>query len=121
MIPGAFFFAFSSPTGVAWPKVLGHVTIRLATFGEQFFNSLGHNLLPTGPIPVELTVPPVPYAAFLIDQVDAGPHRIAPRIPVLLLVVDDHGEIKVCLLHFLTDTVNLSLSGCLRGMNANNQ
>lgn len=68
---------------------------RLAWLRQQLFNSLLEDLVAVRPLPVQFAVPPVSYVPLLVDQIDTGPHRIAPRIPVLLLVVHEDGKAKL--------------------------
>ena len=56
----------------------GHV---LWLFGQQLFNPLTHDLLAVVALPVQLTVPPIANATLFVDQVDTGPHAVAPRRP----------------------------------------
>ena len=55
-----------------------------------------HPLLAVATLPVKFAVPPVPDVPTFVDQVDTGPHRIAPPVPILPLVVDHDWKAEFC-------------------------
>ena len=81
-----------------------------ALFFQQFFDALFHDDLAAVVVPVEFAVMPVANVPLLVDEVDAGPHRIAPRVPVRLVVVDDDRKFQVILFGLLSHAVFFSFS-----------
>lgn len=88
----------------------------LTFFRQELLDLRRHDLLAARFLPVQLAIPPVSKAPLLVDQIDAGPHRIAPRVPIRLVVVDHHRKRKLGFLDFLADALGLPLGlsfGCV--------
>ena len=62
-------------------------------FREQFLDFGSDVLLAPCTLPIELPFPPVTHQPPLIDHVDARPHSVSPRLPILRVVVDGNGEL----------------------------
>ena len=79
------------------PRRGRHVSKAEATLpflGQQLLDTLAENLVAVVALPLQLAIPPVPGVALLINQVDAWPHGVTPAVPILLVVIDENGEIQ---------------------------
>ena len=65
---------------------------RVSLLSQQFFDVAAEEFFAFGAFPVQFAHPPVAHVALLVDQVDRGPHAIAPGVPVLAAVVHEDGE-----------------------------
>jgi hypothetical protein len=91
----------------------------ISVFRQKFFNLGGHDLLAACFLPVQFSIPPVSKLPFLIDQIDAGPHRIAPCIPILLVVVDHDGKVELSFLGLGASAIGLAFALSFRRVNTN--
>jgi len=83
---------------------------------EQPLNFLSHDSVAVGATAVQLTIPAIAYNTMLVDQVDAGPIAIAPRVPDLGSVVYRNREGEPMFLDFAPDILDLRLVrrfGCM--------
>jgi hypothetical protein len=51
-------------------------------FSQQLFNGPPHLLFTITALPIQLTLPPASEKSLPVDQVDGGPHGIAPIFPI---------------------------------------
>ena len=87
-------------------------------FGQQFSDSLLQLLLSAGFVPIELAEPPISDPSILIDQVDGGPHGVAPSVPRLLSLIDHNRIFKAMFLDILANIAWISLLFRFRRMDS---
>lgn len=87
-------------------------------FRQQFFDVLAHDLFSLLALPVQFAVPPVADIASLVDEINARPHRVAPGVPVFLVVIRDDREFEFGFGRFSLHFVEVVFVVSLGGMNA---
>lgn len=68
-------------------------------------------------LPLQFAVPPISHVALLVDQVHAGPHRVAPGVPVLLVIVGHDRKCKLRFGRFLFHFFDVELVATFRCVN----
>src|SRR4029078_1757945 len=81
-------------------------------FGQELLDRAEHLLVARGTLPAKLAGPEGAHVAAAVEDINAGPHAVAPGVPVGFLVIDEDGKrqffiLELCLERF--DTV-LALS-----------
>ena len=72
-------------------------------------------------LPVQFSVPPKTCVALFVDQVDTGPHRVAPQIPVFFFVVDENRKLEAFLLGIVLDILHAMFVRQLGGVDTDNR
>ena len=74
---------------------------------QQLLDFLSHDFFAFIAFPIQFAVPPVTNATLSIDQVDAGPHAIAPVVPDGFVGIDHDGKCELRFRHLLTHVFRL--------------
>ncbi len=80
---------------------------RSHILGQQLHDLVPHHFFAIEAAPLQFAVPPVADAAGAVDDVYRGPHAVAPRVPVLLLVVDQNGELEFGFAHAFFEALDV--------------
>ena len=84
---------------------------------QQFFDSCREDFVDTSVFPVQFAGPPVSNVAVFVDQIRAWPHRVAPRLPRLFLVVDNDRIVEAASFRVVGYGLNTSFAGQLGSVN----
>src|SRR5947208_355061 len=94
------------------------MTWPLFFFGEEMLDRLEHLLVAGGALPAELAGPEGAHVAAAVEDVDAGPHAVAPGVPVDFVVIDEDGKSESLGPKLALERFDVVLAGRFGCMNA---
>src|SRR5436190_3275319 len=94
------------------------MTWPLFFFGEEMLDRLEHLLVAGGALPAELAGPEGAHVAAAVENVNAGPHAVAPGVPVGFVVIDEYREGKPLGLQLVLERFDVVLTVGFRRVDA---